>query len=189
MTTNINPARGLELYGERKAKPVVADIDSGNTVPLFPGSVVYLVAGKIRGLPDAGGGAVSNGQAIKGRLEVIRDTHGKTLQNIAAATAGVGEYTDDPDQLYQIPVSGVQYADADAGKMYNFTFESHTADTATADGDAVSSVKLLGSSENANTRNFVVFGRVTGMTDNTAGVDGVMVYGKINPVNYQTGVA
>lgn len=186
---NTYVVRGLEPYGDLKTLPEEFTVDTSNTEALFVGSAFYLVNGVARALPEDGStGAIASDQAIKGRVMCIRNSAGKPVQNLPAATAGFIEGTTDRDQLYQITVDDTGYADADAGDMYDLLLETGTANANGLDGDGASKQQLDGSSKAADAH-FTVLGRVRGMESNDASTIGTVVYGKISASNYQVGAA
>lgn len=190
-TGNIGPIRGLCPRADVKGslpRTERASIDTSNTIALFQGSVVYLVAGKIRGLPAS---ATTPGATCKGCIVSLFDLYGRAITNIASSTGGFAEYTTDPNQVYEITVDDTSFAATDAGKMYNFAAEAGTVGTILPgmSGSGASTIQLKGSTENADTRYFIAQGLVTGQFNNQAAVAGTLVYGVINPTYFQFGSA
>lgn len=178
MANDYNVIRGLTpKNGDAKHERNV--IDSGNTEDLFIGSAVYKVAGEVRSA------LTGNGDLIRGAIVALFDSTGMSVNSLAASTVGYCENTYEEDEEYIITHDGTEYAGvADNGKMYNLTAESRTDSTDRFLSRGRSGRQLDSSTENADTRQFVVLG-MTEAPGNTAATATCEVYGRINPVNWQ----
>lgn len=187
MTTNKNPIIGLrpipDAKGAVNTNLVRTPISASNASVLGINSPIVKTAGEILAVADYSDGT----EKVSGSIVGLYTDSGKAVLSVPASTDGyTAEYTTDPDQKFLITVSGTQYTDADAGKMYGLTNETLVASTDGFIGEGFSRRQLDGSTEAASGRNFIVQGR-SGALQNDAATDDVEVIVSINPSNFVQG--
>lgn len=154
-------------------------ISTSNSVALFIGGTYKMSSGLLVG---AGAG---NAEGLSGCIVALYNTSGAAVLNLPISTGGFAEVTYEEGQEYEITVDSTAFAasGADNGKMYNFIAETGTANANGYDGDARSKIQLSGTSENADTRQFVA-SKIVRIAGNVGGVANTVVSGKINSVNW-----
>jgi len=161
------------------------------TGKLFMNCLVKLVNGTV--VPAVAG----NTEAITGTVTALRDSQGRTRQNMDTDETGEVDFSIGPDTVYVAQVSGTLIAADVTGLVNaNITAETAVVGTATSEGDQYSKVRINLASKAAyattggTQRQILILGTVpvaglnsSGDANSALGAD-VQVYCKINPGNY-----
>lgn len=175
---------------ESTVATVMIDIDSGNTVPLFYGSPVYLVNGKVRGLPAGS----TTSQVCKGTVQrlLYRQTgannDNRTVNYVEASKGGfAAEISFDPNQTYLATINGVA-AGTIVGSAFTITNEQTAPSVYNPQFGPQKSTRQIDASGLHATDGIFVVDEVVGQLEpinNNPAEDNLLVRCRINGSNYQ----